>query len=305
MKRILLFALTILIWFSGTALLKAQEPKVGICLSGGGALGFAHLGVLQALEEKGFRFDIVAGTSMGAVVGSMYAAGYTPAQLMEITMKEKMYKKSKLLNLMPKRHKTGLSDHKALKNIILKYIPSDNFDSLKKRLFVCVTNLDSAKAEYVGHGPRLSDYVIASASIPGVFESVVIDSAHYVDGGVLNNVPAQPIRKLCDVIIGSDVDPYELRPEIRGLTDVLKNTVKLVVTHNASEGRLMCNFLITIRVDKKLNSFSFKKYREIYLNGYRTAIAYIEAHREMMQYACVKNEAEPSVGGTEQSAVSK
>ncbi|MBP1639214.1 MAG: Patatin [Bacteroidetes bacterium] len=263
----------------------AQQLRLGVTLSGGGALGFAHIGALQALEEYGLHPQFVSGTSMGAVVGSFYAAGYTPQQILVMTQQEKMYKKSKLIKVMPHSAATGLSTHNALRTVLKKYIPSDDFDSLPKRFFCCATDLTNGKAAYFGHGKRMSEYVVASASIPGVFDAVTIDSINYVDGGALNNIPAQPIRPLCDVVIGVNVDTYDQGMRLTGPISVLNKTVKVVLANNAKQGANMCDFLISIPHNKKISSFSFGRYKDIYMNGYITVKKYIEEHPEILKYA--------------------
>jgi NTE family protein len=285
MKKLYIF---LCLWLIGVPILlpaAAQEPKIGVCLSGGGAMGFAHIGALQALEEHGIYPQFVSGTSMGAVIGSFYAAGFSPQNILLMTQNEKMYKKGRLIKVVPHGSRTGLSNHNALRQVLKKYIPNDNFDSLPKRLFVCATDLSHAKAVYFGHGARLGECVAASASIPGVFDTVIIDSVNYVDGGILNNVPSQPIRPLCDVVIGVNVDTFDPHMPIKNIFNVLNASIKVVLANNAKEGKEMCNYLIDIRLDKKIDSFSFKRYKDIYFAGYNATLRFIEQHPEILKYA--------------------
>jgi NTE family protein len=281
MKKFYLFLLLLSIVTTSFS----QQVRLGVTLSGGGALGFAHIGALQALEEAGFQPQFVSGASMGAVVGSFYAAGYSPRQILVMTQNEKMYKKSKLIKVLPHSDATGLSTHNALRTVLKKYIPSDNFDSLPKRFFCCATDLTNGQAAYFGHGKRLSEYVVASASIPGVFDAVMIDSVSYVDGGALNNIPTQPIRPLCDVVIGINVDTYDRGMKLTGPISVLNKTVKVVLAHNSKQGADMCDFLINIPHNKKISSFSYGRYKDIYMNGYITVKKYLEEHPEILKYA--------------------
>jgi NTE family protein len=263
----------------------AQEIKLGVTLSGGGALGFAHIGALQALEEKGIYPRYVSGTSMGAIVGVLYAAGYSPQKILLMTQDEKMYKKSKLIKVSPHSKATGLSTHNALRTVLKKYIPSDNFDSLPKRFFCCATDLTNAQAAYFGKGSHLSEYVVASASIPGVFDAITIDSISYVDGGAMNNIPAQPLRPLCDVLIGINVDVFDKSMKITGPVSTVSKTVKAMLANRAKDGAGMCDFLINIPHDKTINSYSYSRYKDIYFAGYNTMLKYIESHPELLKYA--------------------
>ena len=142
----------------------ARQPRVGITLSGGGALGYAHIGVLQALEEHGIHPDCISGSSMGAIIGTLYAAGYSPKEMLAIVQKDKLYRINKLLTLQSAFTTTGMSSHKSLHRILLQLIPHNSFDSLPRRLTVCVTNLDSGESEYISSGDSLAEYVVASAS---------------------------------------------------------------------------------------------------------------------------------------------
>lgn len=279
----------VLLLLSFVAVSFSQQPRLGVTLSGGGALGFAHIGALQALEEAGLYPQFVSGTSMGAVIGSFYAAGYTPQQILQMTQNEKMYKRSKLIKVLPHGSRTGLSSHNALRTVLKKYMPSDDFDSLPKRFFCCATNLNNGKVAYFGHGKSLSDYVVASASIPGVFDTAIIDSVSYVDGGALNNIPAQPIRPLCDILIGINVDTEAPGTKLGGPISVINKTVKVMLANSSKEGADMCNFLINIPHDKRIDSFSFGRYKDIYFAGYNAVKKYIEGHPEMLKYAVKKD----------------
>ncbi len=158
----------------------------------------------------------------------------------------------------------GLSTHNALRTVLKKYIPSDDFDSLPKRFFCCATDLTNGQAAYFGHGKRLSEYVVASASIPGVFDAIMIDSTSYVDGGALNNIPTQPIRPLCDVVIGINVDTYDHGMKLTGPISVFKQNGEGDACPQFKNRVLICvTFLINIQHNKKISSFSYGRYKDI------------------------------------------
>lgn len=203
MKRTILILLTVFATITATA-----QPRIGIALSGGGALGFAHIGVLQALEEHGIRPDCIAGTSMGSIIGVLYAAGYHPTQIIDIVRDNKFYQVKRLITLQSAISTLGMSTHDVLHKALLRLIPHDSFDSLRIPFAACVTNLDLVRPEYRDAGTHLADYVVASASIPGVFEAKKIGTTTYVDGGVLDNLPAVYLKNRgCRYIIGVDVLP--------------------------------------------------------------------------------------------------
>lgn len=177
-----------------------REPTIGIVLSGGGARGFAHVGVLRVLEEAGARFDVVAGTSMGAIVGAMYAAGLTPDEILSI-ISETTWRDVVDLSLG-----TGLMKGERVHALLSNYLPAD-FDDLVLPLAVISTDIESGE-EVVHYDGALVTAVRASASFPGAFEPVFLDGRALVDGGLVNNLPTSAAFMLgATRVIASDVTP--------------------------------------------------------------------------------------------------
>ncbi|MDR1678487.1 MAG: patatin-like phospholipase family protein [Prevotellaceae bacterium] len=257
----------------------AASPTIGICLGGGGALGFAHIGVLQALEEQGIVPQIIAGTSMGAIVGVLYAQGISPKQMMQRIHDKKLYKITSILN--PSFARSGLSSMRTLRHFLEEEVPENSFEALKKPFSVCVSHLNNGKWEIFNSGNKLHELVVASSSIPFAFEAVHIDGGVYVDGGLYNNVPAQALHEHCDVIIGVDVMPFTVRTNIAGTADMINITLHGLVHHNAKAGRKLCRFLIEPNAISKYNEFSFNKFEDIYNNGYEATVEYIKNNPEI------------------------
>ena len=260
-----------------------KKKKIGLALSGGGALGFAHIGALQALEEHGVKPDFISGSSMGAIIGAIYCAGYSPAKIMRIIQAEKLYKLDKLMSPNLNFKQKGLSSHATLRATLKELIPHDCFDSLEIPFTVCVTNITSGTYEYYYSGKGIVEYVVASASIPGVFDPVVIKNTTYVDGGVLNNLPAEILnQKGCDYIIGVDVLPF-LPVEKKSILDITLWSIRLMQHSNTQNGIKYCNWLIESNAIEKYNEFEFDKYKEIYQYGYKAMTEYIHSHPEMIE----------------------
>ena len=260
-----------------------KKQKIGLALSGGGALGFAHIGALQALEEHGVKPDFISGSSMGAIIGAIYCAGYSPAKIMRIIQAEKLYKLDKLMSPNLNFKQKGLSSHATLRATLKELIPHDCFDSLEIPFAVCVTNITSGTYEYYYSGKGIVDYVVASASIPGVFDPVVIKNTTYVDGGILNNLPAEILhQKGCDYIIGVDVLPF-LPVEKKSILDITLWSIRLMQHSNTQNGIKYCNWLIESNAIEKYNEFEFDKYKEIYQYGYKAMTEYIHSHPEMIE----------------------
>ena len=260
-----------------------RNEDIGLCLSGGGALGFAHIGVLQSLEDHGIYPDQLVGSSMGAIVGVLYSAGYSPAEMLQMIKDDKLYIVTKLMTFRPAFLKSGLSNHSILRSLIKELIPHNSFDQLKKGMHVAVVNLSTAEWEIISRGDELDKWVAASASIPGVFESIKHNDTYYVDGGLLNNVPAQGLEEFCQTIIGVDVIPHIPPVELNKPIDTLASSVRAMQHQNSREGRELCRFLIEPRAIEKYHEFSFEAFQDIYQYGYSATTKYIVENPEMMR----------------------
>ena len=247
-----------------------MKKKLGICLSGGGTRGIAHIGVLKALEENGIIPEYISGASAGALVGSLYAAEYSPAEILEI------FKESSLAKLFKLTIPTGgLIDNSYIDDMLMEYIPDDSFEGLKKQLFISITNLSKGYSEVVGKGP-LHEVVVTSTSIPILFNYREINGDIYADGGVLNNLPIEPLEKECDVIIGVNVSPISKIDEFSGIMDVAYRTLDLAMWSNVSSRLNRCDIVIEPNAEN-YGYFELKKADEIFEEGYKSTIEKIPA----------------------------
>jgi NTE family protein len=206
-----------------------KQYKTGLVLSGGGARGFAHLGVIKALNETGIYPDVISGTSAGAIIGVLYADGYTPEEILGM-----MNTGSRLDFMRPALPREGLLQINGIIKILKTYLRSKNFEELKIPLFVTATDLNNGKAVYFSKGD-LFEPVIASASIPVVFQPVKIDDISYVDGGVLDNLPIRPIENKCCILVGSFVNPVGYVEKISGLINIAERTFMLSMSKEIFE----------------------------------------------------------------------
>lgn len=238
--------------------------EIGIALGGGGARGFVHLGVYQALLEQQIVPDVIAGTSAGAIAGSFLAAGLSPGEVFERF-------KDKGINKISKVHLPvdGLMVMDGLRKM-LKDLPFKRIEDLPLPFFVTVSNLNTGKVEYHNTGP-LADLVVASASIPVLFSPVVIDSFQYVDGGVFDNLPVKPIRPLCQQTIGVNIMPVPEKARVHNLIQLSRRIFELSV-HGASAllGR-DCDLLLEPPGLHKYDILSNKHADELYEIGYQHA----------------------------------
>jgi len=244
--------------------------KTGLVLSGGGTRGFAHIGALQALEEAGIRADVISGTSVGSIVGALYADGYSPTQMLELFRKNRVIQLSR-----PTFFRKGMLSLGGLKKKINKYIRAKTFEELKQPLYVTVTNLHRGEVEYAHVGP-LAEKIVASATIPILFAPVTIQQEYYVDGAVIDNFPVKPIRELCEKIIGINIMPSSQVQEIKGIRDVAMRTFQLYVHAMNRDSSSECDLLIEPLDITGFGYLGSKRGMEMYRIGYTAAKKQLE-----------------------------
>jgi len=183
-----------------------REPKIGLALSGGGARGLAHIGVLKILEKEGIKADFVAGTSMGGLIAAGYACGITPAEMEREALK--MGRLSRLVNLFDiSLLGKGLVEGKKIQQYLYRLFGDITFEDLRIPLALVAVDLETGEEVVLREG-RVVEAVRATISLPGVFAPYRLDGRLLIDGGVLNNVPADVVRDMgADVVIAVDVSP--------------------------------------------------------------------------------------------------
>ena len=236
--------------------------KIGLVLSGGGARGIAHLGVLKALVEKGIEISMISGCSAGAIVGAMFAAGYSPDHIFELVVST-----NTLRAMRPSWSRGGLLHMNRAEEVYLKYIPHNSFERLKIPLTVNATDLYAGETVYFSKGELLKP-VMASCSIPGLFEPVKVGERTLTDGGILNNMPIEPLVGKCDFIIGSHCNPYGMQETSKSMTTILTRALFLAINNN-SKGRLaQCDLLIEPPSLKNFDPADIRKASLIFKTGY-------------------------------------
>lgn len=177
-----------------------RHLTVGLVLSGGGARGFAHIGVLRVLEREGARYDVIAGTSMGAIIGALYAAGHRPQEIQDITAN------TTWRDVVDLSLRTGLMKGDRLHELLEAHLPA-TFEELQIPLAVVSTDIESGE-EVVHTEGDLITAVRASAGFPGAFEPVYMEGRTLGDGGIVNNLPVNAALLLgANRTIASDVSP--------------------------------------------------------------------------------------------------
>jgi len=291
MRKVLtiIFILSITLVFSQKVIEK-KDIKVGLVLSGGGAKGLAHVAVIKVLEEAGVRVDYIGGTSMGAIVGALYASGYNANQLDSIVKSIDFYKllknglprKSKpfyekesgekyALSLPIKSNKVGipraLSGGQKILNLLTRLTQHvnniDDFNELPIP-FVCIaTNLETGEQETLRKG-FLPEAVKASGSFPTLLAPVLIDGKLLTDGGIVNNFPVDEVKAMgADIIIGVDIQGgLKTKEELDSAVKIINQIVGFQMYKNSDSKYGSVDLLIQPKVNN-FNVVSFDKIEEI------------------------------------------
>jgi NTE family protein len=256
--------------------MREVQYNIGLVLSGGGTRGFAHLGLIQALNDSGIFPDIISGTSAGALAGVLYADGYTPKEILHL-----MNSGSRLDFMRPALPREGLLQIGGIIKILKSALRANIFEELKIPLYVAATDLNNGKSEYFSKG-NLLDPVIASASIPILFQPVMINDIYYVDGGVLDNLPLRPIENRCRFLIGSFVNPVGYVEKCSGLINIAERTFMLSMSKEIIEKAKKFDLFIAPPELRNYKILDPEKAEELFEVGYK-------ATKEKLNAAVVKS----------------
>jgi NTE family protein len=237
--------------------------KIGISLSGGGSRGIAHIGILKALDEAGIRISMVTGTSAGAIVGAFYCSGYTPDSIMEIIRETKLIK-----YVRPAISHSGLLKLETIVPIFQKYLKNDAFDALQIPLIVAATNVRLGENTFLHEGELIRS-VLASCAVPVIFEPINLNGEIFIDGGILNNLPVEPLIGHCDIIIGSNCNPISQNYQPKGMKSLLERSLLMAIGVNTYLKRENCDLFLEPQGLQNLGGFDFSKGAEIFKIGYR------------------------------------
>ena len=242
-----------------------SDKKIGIVLSGGGARGIAHLGVLKALEEAGVFPQYISGTSAGSIVGALYAAGYSPEEMKSL-LKETGYMRAISFGW----GRQGILNSNSIQSVLLKYIHGMQFSELKKKLWICATNMSDGVYEFFEEGD-VTEAVLASCAIPIVFTPMRKNGKVYSDGGLLNNFPIEPLENKCDLILGVDVNPIDHADDLESWRKIGERTYMLAVKQNTLLRRPRCHWLVEPKKLIGIGVFDVKKVDDLMEIGYEAA----------------------------------
>lgn len=236
--------------------------KIGLVLSGGGARGIGHLGVLKALDEIDITPHIISGTSAGAMVAAFYSAGYEPEEIIEIVLNGNFFRMSNLL-----LNKSGLFSMNSFEAIYKNHFKHNLIEKLPIPIIICATDIIKAKSKYFTEG-NLAKALLASSCIPLVFEPVRINNNLYLDGGILNNLPVEPVIGKCDFIIGVHTNEMSIDPDNIKMKDMLDRSFHLALSKTVYDKMEYCDLFIEPPEMSRFGMFDIQKSEEIFLFAY-------------------------------------
>ena len=243
---------------------KPKKLKIGIALGSGGAKGFAHLGALKAFEENDIHFDVVAGTSIGSIVGAFYSAGYSPTDIVELL---KRIDFGEIRNLVPIKMDTA-----GMFSVIDREIGAMNIEELPKPFRAIATEIESGEEKVFDSG-SVAKALCASSSMPPFFKPVLIDGVRYVDGAYTNSIPADVVKELgADYIVGIDLATRESRS--KNVLSKIFPTYKSKVLEPWAKGYEFSNTIL----HPDLNEFSaieFWNGNKMFQIGYEHALSFV------------------------------
>jgi len=279
-----------------------HRPRIGLVLSGGGALGLAHIGVLKVLEELHVPVDCVAGTSMGAIVGGLYAAGYAPEEIERLAYElpwSKLIEDQPDRRHLPYRRKVddqtyltpiqlGLSGGRLrmpsgliaghrlgieLRLLTLRVLGSDDFDRLPLPFRAVAADIGNGEMVVLRRG-ELARAMRASMAVPGVFSPVELDGRLLVDGGVVDNLPVDQARAMgADIVIAVDVGtPMAAKRRPDSIASILSRTTDMLTRVNVERMLPSVDLLIQPEV-RTFGLLDFDQGREILPKGETAARA--------------------------------
>ncbi len=244
-----------------------MSKEIGLVLSGGGVRAIAHIGLIKVLLENDIIPVEVSGTSGGALVAALYAAGYNPSEMVDFFVQTPLLKFS-----LYARNKPGIMDSDKYTLFFKKFFPKDTFESLKYPLTVTATNLLSGNLDYFNKGELIKP-LIASSALPPVFSPIEINGSLYSDGGILNNFPIEPLQNKFKYIIGSFVNPISAieKSEINSSLKLLYRVFHIGLDVNNFKKFSQCNYVFSPTDINKIGILDSKAINKAFQFGYEHA----------------------------------
>lgn len=247
-----------------------STKSIGLVLSGGGSKGIAQAGAIQFLEEQNIKPNYIAGSSAGAIIGSLYAYGKKPNEILEFF---------KSIYFFHWKHftfkKAGIIDSESFKNYFFDVFKDDTISQLAIKTSITATNLVSGKLEIFDPKTKIIDAVLASSSFPGMLSPYELEGKLYSDGGILNHFPTDVLRKNCHFIIGIYVSPIQTieAKDLKSIKAVTSRAFDLLAANGNQQKIDLCDWLIEPKELANFSTFETNKSKmdHIFEIGYNAA----------------------------------
>ena len=246
--------------------MKPKHKKTALVLGGGAARGIAHIGVLKVLKQNKIPVDIVVGTSIGSLMGAIYALGFSLKHVEEAALQTTWKELSDFA-----LSKTGFLEGRNLERIIERLIKGKGFSDTKKQLAVIATDIENGEEVVIKSG-ILSKSIRASCSVPGIFIPVRIGERLLVDGGLKSNVPSRAAKAMgADFIIAVDVGYCIKKGRISNIFQVLFQSIQITGSQLNKHESKLADIVIQVPLGEHIDQMAFDKAAEIISAGEKAA----------------------------------
>ncbi|UIZ58208.1 patatin-like phospholipase family protein [Acinetobacter sp. SCLZS86] len=261
-----------------TTPIQAREPVIALALGGGGAKGFAHIGVIKVLESHGIKPKIVTGTSAGSFVGSLYASGKSPYQLQHIALS---FKESDIRDLTLNRQ--GFIAGQKLQDFVNQHVANKPIEKFPIRFAAVATRLDNGrKADFIKG--NAGQAVRASCSIPNVFVPATIGGTQYVDGGLVSPIPVQTAKAMgADLVIAVDISARPTGNQPVSMWGLLDQTLNIMGQQSINQELAQANIVIQPKVGH-IGTLDLKASNQTILEGEKAAQLQVKAIQQAITH---------------------
>lgn len=240
-----------------------EIKEVVLALSGGGARGAYHLGVLHYLDEHNIKVKAICATSIGSIVAASYASGISPLEQLEI-LKSKEIKKIFRFQWFKK----AIFDIDLEATVLEKLVPKKKIEDLHIPVYISALNLDNAQETIFTQG-NLYEVCKASSALCPVFKPVMIDGVTYVDGGFTNHIPVAPLVHFNTPIIGVNLHPFMYNMTLANFFEYLKRSITVGMNMNVNKAKQICDYFIESTQITNYSILSLKNFDQLFELGYK------------------------------------
>jgi len=245
-----------------------KSASLSLALSGGGARGIAHVGVLAALDELKLPVGALSGASSGGIVGVFYAAGFAPREVMKLLQATSIPRLTR-----PVFSRLGLLGMDAVAQLLVRHLgPALRFEDLRIPVTLVATDLEASESVYFSEGELLQP-LLGSAAVPIVYRPIAYQGRQLVDGGLLNNLPVEPLLTLSQPVVGVHCNPLHREAPLPTLRRVAERTLQIALSANVASRKAQCALLLEPPALRQYRPLDFRKADELFEIGYRYTLS--------------------------------